>query len=189
MMSARQGSDPTARRENMVNWEKERHSSLMPFSKEDTDRIRAALRAALESPSLTDWQRNFLGSMQTRFDTYGTRTKLTDKQYAKLKQILAPFQGSTPPASHQASTRRPRPTPAKQRPTSHPQSRSRPPKQIRAFRKARRTVRDSVLMESTVKCGAIMQPFWFLTKVSTPDAIARTWRAGCHRGLWFGFAA
>lgn len=44
-------------------------------------------------------------------------------------------------------------------------------------------------LESTVKCGAIMQPFRFRTKVSTPDAIARTWRAGCHRGLWFGFAA
>ena len=43
--------------------------------------------------------------------------------------------------------------------------------------------------ESTVKCGAIMQPFRFRTKVSTPDAIARTWRAGCHRELWFGFAA
>lgn len=44
-------------------------------------------------------------------------------------------------------------------------------------------------VESTVKCGAIMQPFRFRTKVSTPDAIARTWRAGCHRELWFGFAA
>ncbi|MGX0978033.1 hypothetical protein ACSSVY_003773, partial [Roseovarius sp. MBR-51] len=32
--------------------------------------------------------------------------------------------------------------------------------------------------ESTVKCGAIMQPFRFRTKASTPDAIARTWRAG-----------
>ena len=39
------------------------------------------------------------------------------------------------------------------------------------------------------KVWAIMQPFRFRTKVSTPDAIARTWRAGCHRGLWFGFAA
>ena len=45
------------------------------------------------------------------------------------------------------------------------------------------------MLESTVKCGAIMQPFRFRTKVSTPDAIARTWRAGCHRELWFGFAA
>ena len=48
---------------------------------------------------------------------------------------------------------------------------------------------DRDQMESTVKCGAIMQPFRFRTKASTPDAIARTWRAGCHRGLWFGFAA
>lgn len=39
------------------------------------------------------------------------------------------------------------------------------------------------------KVWAIMQPFRFRTKVSTPDAIARTWRAGCHRELWFGFAA
>jgi len=50
-------------------------------------------------------------------------------------------------------------------------------------------VTSAVHYEGTVKCGAIMQPFRFRMKVSTPDAIARTWRAGCHRGLWFGFAA
>ena len=43
--------------------------------------------------------------------------------------------------------------------------------------------------ESTAKCGAIMQPFRFLTKISAPDAIARTWCAACHRAPEFGFEA
>ena len=43
--------------------------------------------------------------------------------------------------------------------------------------------------ESTAKCGAIMQPFRFLTKISAPDAIARTWCAACHRAPELGFAA
>ena len=44
-------------------------------------------------------------------------------------------------------------------------------------------------LESTAKCGAIMQPFRFLTKISAPDTIARTWCAACHRAPEFGFAA
>ena len=92
---------------------------------------------------------------------------------------------------------------------SEPQPSGRRPEAIRSTRRARRAVscpragtsrflpaltipryrQGAALQESTVKCGAIMQPFRFRTKVSTPDAIARTWRAGCHRELWFGFAA
>lgn len=49
--------------------------------------------------------------------------------------------------------------------------------------------RRARLDESTAKCGAIMQPFRFLTKISAPDAIARTWCAACHRAPELGFAA
>ena len=44
-------------------------------------------------------------------------------------------------------------------------------------------------LESTLNCGAITRPFRFRTIASGLDAIARTWRAGCHPRLWFGFAA
>ena len=43
-------------------------------------------------------------------------------------------------------------------------------------------------LESTAKRGAVMRPLRFRTMTSVLDAIARTWREGCHQGLWFGFA-
>ncbi|MFU8825319.1 helix-turn-helix domain-containing protein [Yoonia sp.] len=45
--------------------------------------------------------------------------------------------------------------------------------------------KQAAFIESIVKCGVIMQPFRFRTMVSVPDTIARTWRAGFHRRLWF----
>jgi len=60
----------------------------MLFSPDEENQIRTALRAALASTSLSHWQRTFLTNMQARFAQYGSRNRLSDKQSAKLKQIL-----------------------------------------------------------------------------------------------------
>jgi len=114
----------------------------MPFSQDTTDRIKTTLRRALASSSLSDWQRSFLTDMQARFDTYGPRTRLSDKQYAKLKQILAPFETQGPPSQPQAA--RPRPKPATGQPAARSASRRRPPSPLKVVRKARRSLRDAV---------------------------------------------
>ncbi len=114
----------------------------MPFSKDDTDRIRAALASAMASQSLTAWQRMFLGDMQVRFDKYGTRTQLSDKQYDKLKQILAPFERSQPSIRSHTSNPGPRRAPAKPQPIVRHRVGYRTPSPFRAIRRVRRTARQ-----------------------------------------------
>lgn len=114
----------------------------MPFSRDDTDRIITSLHAALASSSLSQWRRTFLSDMLARFETYGTRTRLSDKQYAKLKQTLAPFETVAPaPHSRRASprVRSTRSAPRqKHRPPARPQS------PMRMVRQARRSLRKAV---------------------------------------------
>lgn len=114
----------------------------MRFSQDDTDRIRTAMTSALSSSSLTAWQRTFISDMQDRFRNYGTRTRLSEKQYATLKQILAPFENSATNHQQSASGARPRPTPAKPKPNIRYQVRFFLPSPFRAIRRAHRTVRD-----------------------------------------------
>ena len=122
----------------------------MPFSQDTTDRIKTTLRRALASSSLSNWQRTFLTDMQARFEQYGTRTRLSDKQYAKLKQILTPFeaqaptQARAPSAKPEAARPRPKPVAAKPRPARRSRSRPRAPSPLRTIRKARRSMRDAV---------------------------------------------
>lgn len=114
----------------------------MPFSQSETDRIRTTLHTALASTRLSSWQRNFLTDMQVRFDQYGPRTRLSDKQHAKLKQTLAPFE-----------TQRPTNRPQAVRPTSRPaklRSPLRPPSPFRVVRKARRSIRGSLWLVMAV---------------------------------------
>lgn len=116
----------------------------MPFSQDNTDRIKVSLRTALASSTLSDWQRGFLSDIQTRFEQYGTKTKLSDKQYAKLMQILAPFETEAPPSKPPAARPRPKLTVVQSRPAQRSSSRSKPPSPMRTIRKARRSMRDAV---------------------------------------------
>lgn len=121
----------------------------MSFSQDDTDRMRAALYTALASTSLTEWQRTFLGDMQARFDKYGSRTRLSDKQFAKLKQTLAPFENAT--VRPQVSTSsRPRAPAVKAMPTARPSYSSRPQSPFKVIRKVRRTARDMVWVMAAI---------------------------------------
>lgn len=149
----------------------------MPFSQDDTNRIKAALRSALESPSLNQWQRTFLTDMQARFDQYGPRTRLSDKQYAKLKEILAPFQAKEPsgskpppPKPRPAKIPRPRQTPAKPRPV--PRSRSRPQSPLKTIRKARRATRDMIWVLFAI--GGLIAAVGGMFESSGPSSEDRT---------------
>jgi micrococcal nuclease len=122
----------------------------MPFSQDDTDRMRAALHAALASTSLTEWQRTFLGDMQARFEKYGSRTRLSDKQFAKLKQTLAPFENVTATVRPQVSSPRPRATAIKAMPPARPSYSSRPQSPFKVIRKVRRTTRDMVWVMAVI---------------------------------------
>ena len=122
----------------------------MPFSQDDTDRMRAALHTALASTSLTEWQRTFLSDMQARFDKYGSRTRLSDKQFAKLKQTLAPFENATATVRPQVSSPRQRAPAVKAMPTARPSYSSRPQSPFKVIRKVRRTARDMVWVMAAI---------------------------------------
>lgn len=147
----------------------------MPFSQDKTDRIKASIQAALASPTLSEWQRGFLTDMQTRFGRYGTRTRLSDKQYAKLKQILAPFETQAPaatPAPRPESTRsRPKPAKARPRPARRSSLRARSPSPLRTIRKARRSMRAAIWI--AVAVVAVIGAFNGLFETSGPSGSGR----------------
>lgn len=59
----------------------------MPFSPAQFDELRKAIRLALASTRLTDWERTFLRDMQAKFDRQGTATNLSPKQYRLLMKM------------------------------------------------------------------------------------------------------
>lgn len=63
----------------------------MPFPQNEVDRYYEAISKALAGSLLNAWQRSFLTNMHDRFTKDGTRTKLSDKQFAMLKKTLAPY--------------------------------------------------------------------------------------------------
>lgn len=63
----------------------------MPIPQNEVDRYQEAITKALAGSSLSTWQRSFLANMHDRFTKDGTRTRLSDKQFAKLKETLAPY--------------------------------------------------------------------------------------------------
>lgn len=65
---------------------KARHA--MPFSKEETARIKVKLADSLSQGRLNNWEQSFLSDMKLKFDLYGPRTRLTSTQYKKLSQLL-----------------------------------------------------------------------------------------------------
>lgn len=119
----------------------------MPFSKDETDRLKRAMQSALASISLNQWQRTFITDMQARFEKSGPRTRLSDKQYAKLKQTLAPFEATQSTTQSQAARPRSSPRPVGTQPKPRRQKttpRKRTLSPLREVRKARRTMRDGL---------------------------------------------
>jgi hypothetical protein len=68
-----------------------RNITTMPFSQEKFDEIQRAIRLALVSTSLNDWERNFIRDMQAKLDRYGPRTCLSDKQYRQLMKLTRKY--------------------------------------------------------------------------------------------------
>lgn len=64
----------------------------MPFSPRKLDQVQRAIRRALVSSSLTEWERNFLRNMQAKLSRFGCKTQLSDKQYRRLMQLVAPYE-------------------------------------------------------------------------------------------------
>lgn len=60
----------------------------MPFSKQKTLEIKAALGTKLASGELNAWEKSFLENMSKRFKAYGPATKLSDKQYKTLFRLI-----------------------------------------------------------------------------------------------------
>lgn len=63
----------------------------MPFSQEKVDDIQRAIRLALVSTALNDWERNFLRDMQAKLERDGPRTSLSDKQYRQLLKLTRKY--------------------------------------------------------------------------------------------------
>lgn len=102
------------------------------------EHLKAGIDAALASPHTSAWEANFLRDMQSRYERYGERTRLSDKQRSTLFRILG---RSLPPP--QPVTLRPHP---RVKPVSFPQRRQRPTFVQRKVRWwGRRFVRDATM--------------------------------------------
>ncbi|TYP79923.1 hypothetical protein BD830_11127 [Maritimibacter alkaliphilus HTCC2654] len=66
----------------------------MDFKPETVQHLRLAFDKALQSGKLNSWETRFVSDMNAKFARYGTRARLTDKQEAKLRQVLRPYMQS-----------------------------------------------------------------------------------------------
>ena len=57
----------------------------------DVQNLRLAIDKALESGKLNSWETRFVSDMNAKLARYGTKARLTDKQEAKLRQVLRPY--------------------------------------------------------------------------------------------------
>lgn len=60
----------------------------MPFSKQKLEEVQRGIRLALASTTLNEWERNFLRDMQAKLDNFGRSTRLSNKQYRRLMQMV-----------------------------------------------------------------------------------------------------
>ncbi|TIX15100.1 MAG: thermonuclease family protein [Mesorhizobium sp.] len=80
---------------------------------EPEDDLKSRIEAALVRGRLSQWQRQFLNDMHDRFAKYGARTRLSDKQWAKLYEIIG--RPAAPSAHYEPSRSLPhRPAPPQQ---------------------------------------------------------------------------
>lgn len=87
----------------------------MPRTDDDVQRLKNRISDALASGRLDAWQTKFLTDIQARLNQYGPKTRLSEKQRNKLKEVFA-VSGSAP-----------KPERSQQRPTKRPIQRQRPP--------------------------------------------------------------
>ncbi|MDP5218777.1 hypothetical protein Q5Y75_16225 [Ruegeria sp. 2205SS24-7] len=60
----------------------------MQFPPDQRHQIQGNITRALSSVGLNEWERKFLGDMQSKFRRYGNRTRLSDKQFSTLTRVL-----------------------------------------------------------------------------------------------------
>lgn len=63
----------------------------MPFTQEKFDDLQRAIRLALVSIGLNDWERGFLRDMQAKLGRFGPRTSLSDKQYRQIIKLTQKY--------------------------------------------------------------------------------------------------
>lgn len=78
---------------------------------EREDDLKSRIEAALVRGRLSQWQRQFLLDMHDRLVKYGSRTRLSAKQWAKLYEIIGPV----PPSTYAPSQYRPNKPPSSPR--------------------------------------------------------------------------
>lgn len=76
----------------------------MPFSPERTALIKARIQGRLSAGPASEWELSFLKSMEKRFDRYGSKTRLSDAQYSRLRKILDLGSLESSPGSVPATT-------------------------------------------------------------------------------------
>jgi hypothetical protein len=62
---------------------------LVAYSTEELEELKLKIAAAVTSGRLTRWQTNFLVDIGSRIDRYGSKVRLSDKQLAKLNEIIS----------------------------------------------------------------------------------------------------
>lgn len=60
----------------------------MELSPAEVQRLKAGIATALASHRLNAWQQNFLRDIGERLERYGPRTRLSDKQIGKLREVI-----------------------------------------------------------------------------------------------------
>jgi micrococcal nuclease len=61
---------------------------LVSFNIQELEELKAKIRGALSSGHIGAWETKFLSDMKARIDRYGRDVRLSDKQLAKLDEIL-----------------------------------------------------------------------------------------------------
>lgn len=61
----------------------------MPFPKARSDEILRCIHQLLATTRLTDWERDFLHDMDSRFTRYGPKTRLNNFQYRTLNDLIS----------------------------------------------------------------------------------------------------
>lgn len=132
----------------------------------NVEHLKSGIAAALASPRISAWEANFLRDMQSRFERYGDRTRLSDKQRSTLYRILG---RSLPPPS-QPVTLRPHP---KVKPVRFSQRRRRPTFFQREARWwGRRLARDAMMAAAVALVFAVFMVVENVSSVRQPSAPA-----------------
>ncbi|WP_216665222.1 thermonuclease family protein [Pseudoruegeria sp. HB172150] len=70
----------------------------MPFSEQQLLELQTAITEVLNGTAANNWERGFLGDMQTKLDRYGRRARLSEKQYRLLMKLTAPYRSADRPS-------------------------------------------------------------------------------------------